>query len=285
MMRSLATPSLALLLLLGASTPVLASPCGGGSSSGSSGGSSGSSSGGSSGGSSSSSSSGCTDATSIIGRTECSRFGTWDRQLFGPMRWSMAFTGGTSSVSGMHLAGEVTHDQVHDYHLPTAPNVRNTPERFGMGGFEIEGTAFVTDKLHLGLHTGFALGAGDGASSQVGELTLRSKSVVQLSTAGVIGLSIPLGSWQVRSDTLIGLRSTNVSIESQQGSCIQQVMAWNNQLMLEPRVGIDKWISPWLSAGIMVGSDLMQADDLTIAIGITGHTTPRDNAGVVGLLR
>ena len=52
-----------------------------------------------------------------------------------------------------------------------------------------------------------------------------------------------------------------------------------------PQIGIEKWLNPWLSAGVMVGTDVMRERDLSIAIGITGHTSAFDSGGIIGLPR
>jgi hypothetical protein len=271
-------------------TIAMASPCGG--SSGSSGG--GSSSGGSSsssgssgssdGGSSSSGSSACVNSTSIIGRAECTRFGTWDRSVLARMRLSMGLIGGTTSVAGMEFDGQVEHQQVHKYHYPTQ-SVRSGPAQANLAGMELQASGFVSDHWHVGVHTSFGIGGSDAQERQFGELSIAPGMVVQLSAAGTIGASIPAGSWILRSDALIGVRATNMSFTSRHGDCVKFTSAWNNELMIEPRVGIERWLNPWLSAGVMVGSDLLQQRDVSIAIGFTGHTTPFDSSGVVGLFR
>ena len=84
---------------------------------------------------------------------------------------------------------------------------------------------------------------------------------------------------------MIGLRATGLSMETQIGDCIQQSMAWDLDLMVEPRVGVEKWLSPWLTAGVMVGSDLRRDRDMTVVLGINLHSSAFDSRAAVGLPR
>ena len=72
-------------------------------------------------------------------------------------------------------------------------------------------------------------------------------------------------------------------VENLQNLLLRRGLAWNQDLLLEPRVGIEKWLSPWLSAGVMVGSDVLRDRDLSVTLGITGHSSAFDSRSVVAL--
>lgn len=285
-MRVLAISALALVTAVG---QVEASPCGGGSSSGgsSSGGSSSSSSSGSSssgsGSSSSSSSSGCDNSTQIVGRAGCTRFGNWDHSLVPRMLFGIGLTGGSSSISDLEFDGQVEHEEVHNYHYPTRPMPASEAPQMGSAGIEIRAAGMIGERLQVGVFGSMEGGSSNAPDRRIDGLLVSPRSIVQFKTGTEVGVRFPLGkSWMLRADALMGIRSTGMSFESRIEDCIKNSMAWNHKLLLEPRVGIEKWLNPWLSAGVMVGSDVMREQDMSIGIGITGHTAAFDSAGVIG---
>jgi hypothetical protein len=148
---------------------------------------------------------------------------------------------------------------------------------------EMEMSGMLSESLYLGGYASFAIGGTDARDFRQDELELSPGSVLQLSTGGLFGAVHPVGGWLLRAEGRVGLRATGVSLESRIEDCQKFSMAWDHALMIEPRVGVAKWLSPWVSVGVMVGSDLMQERDVTTIISFTGHSTPFDERGVIGL--
>ncbi len=272
-------------LLLAALPSASASPCGGGSSSGgSSGGSSSSSSSSDSSSSDSSSSTpSCDPANRIVGRNQCRIFGSWDRRYMARMRFEIGLRAGTASVGDTGFDGTVEHEEVHRYHYPNQQESGGDAPQMGSGGFEVGGSGFVGKHLTVGVFSSMEGGGSNAPSRQIGGLRVKPGGIVQFRNGARIGMSLPMGGWTLRGDAAIGVRSTGMTFESQIGDCIKNSTAWNHNLLLEPRVGIEKWLNPWLSAGVMVGSDLMRDNDMSISFGFTGHTSAFDASGVIGL--
>jgi hypothetical protein len=172
---------------------------------------------------------------------------------------------------------------VHNYHYPSQSDAAGSAAQMGAGGLEFQVGAMVSDHILLGLFGSFEGGSSSAPDRLIKGLEVRPGSVLQFKTGGQVGVSIPVGSWLLRGDAMVGLRSTGLSVESQIGDCIQRSVAWNQDLLLEPRVGIEKWLSPWLSAGVMVGSDVLRDRDLSVTLGITGHSSAFDSRSVVAL--
>jgi hypothetical protein len=201
------------------------------------------------------------------------------------MRFGMSLIGGSASMSDMEFDGQVEHSEVHNYHYPMGSQANTESAQAGSGGMELQAAGFVSEHVFVGAFGSMEGGGSNAKDRVIDGLTVRPNSLVQFKTGALVGASIPVGKWLLRGDALVGLRSTGLGFESQMGDCVQQSMAWNHDLLVEPRIGIERWINPWLSAGVMVGADAMREQDLNFSIGITGHTTAFDSQGVVALPR
>jgi hypothetical protein len=270
------------LVLLAAAGQAEASPCGGGSSGGGSSSGGSSSGGSSSGGSSSSSTPACDNSTNIVGRAGCRRFGGWDRSFAPRMRFGIGLTGGTAAVSDEGFDGQVEHQEVHNYHYPAGPMSESQAPQMGSAGIEMHASGLIGERLHAGVFVSMEGGDSNAPDRRIDDLMVSPRALVQFKTGGELGVTLPMGKWMIRADALVGLRSTGMTFESTIADCTNSSTAWNHKLLLEPRVGIERWLNPWLSTGVMVGSDVMREQDLSIGIGITGHTSAFDSNGIIG---
>jgi hypothetical protein len=199
------------------------------------------------------------------------------------MRFGIGLTGGSASLSDQGFEGEVEHEEVHNYHYPGRPMTNSQSPQMGSAGIEMRAAGLIGEHLHTGLFLSMEGGSSNAPSRRIDDLMVRPSSIVQFKMGGEIGASLPLGkSWMLRADALLGLRSMGMSFESTIGDCTKFSTAWNHDLLVEPRVGVEKWINPWLSAGLMVGSDVMRERDVSIGLGITGHTSAFDSKGIIG---
>lgn len=190
---------------------------------------------------------------------------------------------GTASISDEGFDGQAEHQEVHNYHYPSQSEPAGSAAQMGAGGVEFQLGGIVGKHLLIGLYGSMEVGSSNAPDRTIKGLSVRPNQIVQFKTGGQLGVSIPVGGWLLRGDAMVGLRATSLGMETQIGDCIQQSMAWDLDLMVEPRVGIEKWLSPWLSAGVMVGSDIRRDRDMTVVVGFTGHTSAFDSRGAVGL--
>jgi hypothetical protein len=272
---------LSAVLLAGAPRLVFGS---GFSGSGSSGGSSGSGSGGSSGGSSSggstSKSSGknneasepCKDSTTIVGRAECRRFGDrWDRIWQPRIRLGMGLTHTTRSMAAIDIEGSAGHDgEKHRYHYQPGVLTESSPPLHLLGGsVHIQ---FLVRHFHFGFEMGVA-GTGVNGPWQSDEqgLTMRSTNTVQGKVGVVAGYGTRLGKWGLLGEVQTGMRMTSMNIESRLGASTAKDFTTIAEPIVEPRVAVQRWLSPWVSADLTLGSDLFQERDLSLTLNLTAH--------------
>ncbi len=278
MQRQLAC-ALGALLIITTQMPAQAiagSSCGG--SSGGGGGSS-SSGGGGGGGSSSSSSSStpsCVQTTKTVGRAECRSFGDgWDRSNQPRIRLSMGLVHQSLSLAGKTWEGESTHDEnTHAYHYD--PSLTSTPsqaELFG-GAFGIH---FLIRNAHLGMATSITGGDTDGATqiSNAG-LHMRSTFALQVESTAVAGYATRMGKWGLLGELQAGMRITSVQVETRLADCIATAMTSDFSAIVRPQFTVQRWLSPWLTTDLSVGSDLMQDRDLNMVLSLTAHSRSYD---------
>jgi hypothetical protein len=274
--------------------PVHASPCGGsGSSSGgsSSGGSSsgGSSSGGSSSGSDSSSSDdsdssssasttttvpACVETSLVLGRRTCSRFGTWDVSHLPRFHLAIGSTFHRISLAGSRFDGTTTHDRRYDYSLD------GNQLGVAMGGsFDLRATGMVGRHLYTGGEVSIgAIGLANPPDLGKAPLALAPRAGLYVASAAVLGTVLRAGDTDLRAEVAAGGRVLGLTVDSRLGGCEAQSTAWSGQALVEPRVIVDRWLSPWLTAGVMVGSNLAVPSDLSIGVSLTGHARAYDSS-------
>lgn len=278
----LLTALLASSLLAVAPRLVLASGFSGSGSSGGSSGSSGSSGGGSISRSSNSKSStsaeskkdseACRDTTKTVGRAECRRFGAgWDRKWQPRIRLGMGLTHTTRSMAAIDIEGSASHDgTTHSYHYQPGVLSDASPPLHLLGG--TVNIQFLLRHFHLGVAMGVA-GSGVDGPWQPGDqgLLMRSTSTVQGKVGVVAGYGTRFGKWGLLGEIQTGMRMTSMTIESRVGSSIEHEFTTISEPIIEPRVVVQRWLSPWVSADLALGSDLYQDRDLSLSLNLTAH--------------
>ncbi len=246
----------------------------GGSSSGSS--SSGSSSYSSDDSSSSDSTPACEQTTKTVGRAECRKFGDgWDRSKQPRIRLGLGLVHQSLSLANMKFDGTSTHDgNPHNYNYD--PTLTGTPSRAELigGSFDFH---VLLGQAHIGFGASITGGSSDGAA-QVSNSGLRMRSglAMQMEVKVVAGYATRFGKWGVMGELQSGMRATIVDIETRLGNCISNAMSSEISALVRPQFTVQRWLSPWITTDLSVGSDLFQERDLSMTLSLTAHSRSYD---------
>lgn len=278
-MSRLAACALGATLLVAA--PGVAWPCGSSGGSDSGGSSSGGSSGGSSDSSSSSSSSSdsepaCVEVSSVVGRSQCSwnRFGRWNVARVPRIAMRIGTSVHSFSAAAMSFAGQAAHGDGIAYRM--------------VGG-ELTSDPASAVTVDLGVTARFGRYAYAGVEGQIGRAMVDTRMIERdsglqidssasiFSQSGVVaGVAVPVGNLSLRAEALVGARLVGLSVTSRHADCVDDSMAFDWSLLVEPRVSAETWLSPWMSAGVQVGSNVAGERDMSVGVFLRGHTRAFD---------
>ena len=271
MTRALGMLGLALLL---AAAPVAAQraaaqSCSGGGSSGGGGGGSSSGGGGGYDDSSSSDVEVCRDTTAIHGLAECRGFGDgWDASGWPTLELGAGLQMDGLSLSDRSYGGTAMHDENPYGWTMGGEDVAAGPAT----GLRLRGLGFLTPWLYTGFELGFGIGDASGPRLAIGELEVEPTSVVVLDAGAVTGFAIPVGPVVLRPEVLVGVRGVGLQVETQRGSCVGTASEWHAELAVAPRLGVDVFVTPWLSVGAYGGSHLIGTGDWHGGVDLRLHT-------------
>jgi hypothetical protein len=218
---------------------------------------------------------GCHDTTDVIGRAECRRFGAWNVGRIPRLRIEMGWSMHSFSLAGMSFSGVAEHDTTIRY--------RMAGEHMGSSGAARAWTTDVRVTTAIGRH-GYAggqvsLGAAfltNPAPVSSGALTLEPDSGLYATVAGVAGLSYYLGKWTLRSEAQVGPRFVILDVTSRHGDCVDQSAVKDQQWQLRPQASLETWLSPWITAGAALSTDMLHEGDMAMGVFVGGHLRAYD---------
>lgn len=245
-------------------------PCGGdsgGDSGGSSGGGSSSSDSGSSDSGSSSSAPACVDTTAIVGRAECSRFGSWDSARTPPIIIGVGGSLHFFSLRGLRFAGTAEHDigvryavvgeEATDGAVASTWDLRTT---MNLGRYLFAGLETQAGKLYM-----------DRRTLQQGDLVVQPSGGGYLVTGLLAGVRVPMGDLELRAEAVAGVRMMTVNVTSRMGECVDESAVSDIAPMVETRLGAATWLSPWLTLSASVGTSPIDRSAVSGGIALEGH--------------
>ncbi len=277
------------LLFVDPSAVYAGSSCGGGSSGGSSSSGGGSSSGDSGGGDSSYSSSdsgsssstpACIDDTDVHGFRHCTKFGAWSATMRVPKLFFELGTGvrqfgtglSTQSAAVSHGAENFAYRVVMPESAEPASDVAMlTTFRIGFG---------ITRGLYSGLELELGgLVAPASASTEMmtspgtyGSPNVQQRGGLVLGFAGVGGYRASLGRLSLGVEGAAGLRNVRYNFESNYHNCVSTTTVSSVHEVVEARARAELWLNPWISAGAMLGSNVLEQNDWMAGLYFGFHT-------------
>jgi hypothetical protein len=175
----------------------------------------------------------------------------------------------------MSFAGVAEHD--------TAVRYRMAGESMDSAGAARAWTTDMRVTTAIGRH-GYAgaqvsIGAAlltNPAAISSGALTLEPDNGLYVTLAGVAGLSYYLGTWILRSEAQVGPRFVILGVTSRHGDCVDQSAVSDQQWQLRPQASLETWLSPWITAGAALSTDMLHEGDMAMGVFIGGHLRAYD---------
>jgi len=248
-------------------------PCGhdsggGGGSSSSSSSSSSSDSGGSSSSDSSTSTPPCIDTSEVVGRAHCQGFGVWDSGRTPIVLIDFGTTLHFFPMRGLHFTGTAEHDAGIAY----AVRGEQAADQAGAATWDM--------RVALGL--GRYLYAG--AESRVGKLFIAPRTIatsnqlvldpsggMYVTSGAIAGVRGRFGDLELRAEVMGGVRIVSLQMTSHHLDCVDDSTVTGLSALVESRVGVVAWMSPWLSLGATVGANMRARGDVSAGLFLEGH--------------
>lgn len=215
----------------------------------------------------------------MVGRETrgCGGFGRWDVSRYPRLQLGIGASFQRLTLSDLDFRGTSVHDDGHVAYRVAGEQMTGRGSAPG-GRLDTRIALLISDNLYLGAEGSFgAVGLG-GSVRPKDELALSPSSAIVLSGGALAGAQIAMGEYLLRGEVLVGGRLIGLTAESKHGECVTTTTAWAGQGMVMPRVGIDRWLSPWLTAGLQVGSDPVRQGDVEVGLVFTGHGRAYDAA-------
>jgi hypothetical protein len=215
----------------------------------------------------------CLGESRVIGRSECAEFGRW---ALPPDLPRVQVTFGVSvrdlGEHGLDLGGAGSPPQVAALIAGGAdPRGAVVEGPGGMGGDVIAFDLRMTGELTRALYTGIDVSVGRARIShprfeRAAGVTIEETGGMYYGAGGVGGLVLHGGPLVVRAEILGGARLAEVALSSEEDGLTRRSRASAVQPILEPRVGAELWLGPWLTLGAHVGSDVLRDGDLFLGL-------------------
>jgi len=218
----------------------------------------------------------CRDTTDVVGYRECTRFGTWGSNLKIP---ALIVQLGTAVRSAPSLApsdtGSFQHEDESFAYRTIAP-----PDA------EIERQLVMTLRMGVGIgrsiYTAIDLEAGPivsgptataiSSSGTYGTPTVTQSRGFAFNAAAVVGVAHRIGNGRLGVEAAGGVRAASYTIESTYFHCETSTMVSGAAPLLEARTSYELWLSPFVSAGAMLGASVIDRGAWMGGINIGFHS-------------
>jgi hypothetical protein len=131
--------------------------------------------------------------------------------------------------------------------------------------------------VYLGTDFELTAGANPGAEIRQGMQVLRPRSTVSLGILGVAGLWVPvLGRLRLRAEVALGGRFVSMGYESTVGACVTSTSVGAHQLVVEPRGGVEFFLTPWTSVGVTGGTNVLEPGQVSAGLTLRFHAQAWD---------
>lgn len=215
----------------------------------------------------------CVEQSDIVGDRVCGRYGDrWSAERTFPVVFGVGVWSGHVVPSGRSWSGSFGKDNPIKFSIPGQHLGMSTVNDFGLD-FRLHG--FVSRTFYVGLDWAIALGRVHTNVVPREGFEMRDKgsiNYVHARIASVVGGRVPLGPLSLRLETLIGLQIASVSLEGRKtgGDWVQGSFT-SAALLLEPRVAVDLWTTPWSTITAWGSTNLMFPTDRGMGLSIALH--------------
>jgi hypothetical protein len=209
----------------------------------------------------------CEEISPVVGHALCRRFGDWDAGGRPPLRVMAGASILRVPIGSMSFAGSAGHTDLPMYYAV----VSDRDDATG-GAFDLQVTTGLGQHLYAGVEGSLgALETGPMQSSAGGELGVEARSLVYASGAAIAGAAISAGDFQLRGELGVGVRAVGLAVETSHDDCVLSETIYDTSLLVRPRLAAQRWITPWVSMGASVGTNLMQRGETSVGLFLGGH--------------
>ena len=224
----------------------------------------------------------CIEVSDIVGYQRCSHYGsTWATEDSPPL---------TLGVNASYLAID---PRGRSYKGVMKVGTRTTPIEYdgsalgkssvGSGGVGLRITGFLLPFFYAGIEYGITLGRtqpgsfiSDGASFQRGGALI---DTTVLFGGALFGLRLPLGRVSVRGDLFLGGYGLSLVQAVTKGALMNAKVSMSASApLVEPRVSVDLWATPWVTLSGSYGRNLVDGGTQAGALSVTFHGRAFDGA-------
>jgi len=206
----------------------------------------------------------CEDTSDVVGLRRCTRFAAWGKNLEYP---HLLIEGGAlvrrfPSLLG-HQTGSVTHGvESFAYRVVQPAGVRrlDTAVLSSLrGSVGLSRAVYGAIEVDLGGVTRPGTAATEMTSTGVfGSPDLQQGHGVLVDSLGVVGLHAAVGFGGVGVELAGGLRAVSYSFHSSYHDCRQLTSVTALAAVGEARARGELWLGPWLTAGIAIGTSVLE---------------------------
>lgn len=224
----------------------------------------------------------CVDTSEVVGERHCSRFGDrWSSErLFRIVLGAGFWTGHTTATSRRWNASFGKENPIK-FGIPARALGISTIDDVGFD-FRIHG--YASRHVYLGFDWALAFGSVRTTfeqPSQTVELgNAPGLNFIHAKLGGVVGTRIPLGPLSARLESVIGLEIASISANGRrwgQSEWTRGSISSVN-LLLEPRVGVDVWTSPWSTITAWGGINMVYPSERSMGVSFALHGRAFDGA-------
>ncbi len=216
----------------------------------------------------------CDDVSSVVGHSRCTRFGRWDASHHRPFRLRI----GTSLVRLGNGPTRFTGTAKH----PGMPAVAYAVQRDGSnralsgGSFDISVTTHLGDGVGRFLYAGIegrlgALSSSGFRGESEADLEVMPTDLSYVSAAAILGTSVPIGPLTLRGELAAGVDAIGIKTHTQHLDCEHHTTLFETKAALRPRVSVEHWVTPWISMGASLATNVLRKNDASLGLFVGGH--------------
>ncbi len=223
----------------------------------------------------------CDHSVEHVSRERCYGYGAhWSPERSARLTGGFGMSMSSFAPAGRSFGGGVSQSRNGGY----AP-VRFDGTKLGVASLhttsvEARFHGQVWDGFYLGGSIGFGWGRVKSQTVQTESLHLEddpSVDLLHLRVGVLVGYRIPLHWFSIRIESLVG---TDVLALDQYGVARTGqrtgVTSFDVTALVEPRLALDVWASPWTTLSFYAGKNALRAHDHTLGFTISGHLRPFD---------
>lgn len=218
----------------------------------------------------------CVEVSDVVGDRVCGRYGNgWSAERTMPLVAAFGFFS-----SHVEPRGRTWHASIDKKGDASSEGVGVSGAAMGMRsvqtfGFDFRFVGNLSQHAYLGLDTAMAFAAIDSAVAPTGGFEFRDQKTldfVHVREALVLGGRVPLGRLSLRVESLVGFDVVSASLEMRKGQGDwRRGSVTSFTFLLEPRVAVDVWMSPWSTVSLWAGTNFLHPNDRATGVSFAIH--------------